>query len=76
MARILVVIIGHLCLIVGCYFITWGIYLLPESQPTFIGILTKPLFWGLLALLGGICTIRNAICKCVEERFCSLKKRK
>lgn len=67
-------IFGHLCIILGCYLVTWGIYLLPVGELTFVGILSKPLFWGLLLIFGGICAIVHSFCKCAQGQECSDKK--
>lgn len=58
-------IFGHLGIVVGCYLFTWGIYLLPSSSPTPIGIFTRPLFWGLFSIFGGICALVHSRCRCV-----------
>lgn len=42
--RTALLVLGHVCIVVGCFLITWGIYLLPNSQPTFPHILGRPLF--------------------------------
>lgn len=55
------IVLGHLLVIGGCYLVTWGINLLPVSNPTFAGILSRPLFWGLIAIFGGICAIKNSV---------------
>ena len=66
MDRAVCLIFGHICIIVGCFLITWGIYLLPYSQPTLKYILTRPLFWGLISLMGGICANFHGFCNCVR----------
>lgn len=48
-------IIGHILVIGGCYLTAWGFTLLPQSKPTAADIFKKPLFWGLLAIMGGFC---------------------
>ena len=48
-------VLGHASIVAGCLLFTWGIYLIPVSEPTITGILSKPLFWGMFAILGGIC---------------------
>jgi len=60
-------IFGHTCIVVGCFLITWGIYLLPHSQPTVAGVFTRPLFWGLFSLLGGVCANYHAFCNCIRR---------
>lgn len=65
--RTATVILGHSCIIVGAYLITWGLYLLPSSSPTFQGIIFRPLFWGLFCLFGGVCAIFHGFCHCVRN---------
>lgn len=67
--RKIVLLIGHILILLGCYLLTWGLYLLPVSDPTPSDIVTKPLFGGLVCILGGICAMRHAYCKCVQEMF-------
>jgi hypothetical protein len=64
------VILGHACVVVGAYLITWGLYLLPVSTPSLLGIIGKPLFWGLFCLFGGICAIFHGFCSCVRNFSC------
>ncbi|MBC7328096.1 hypothetical protein H5T87_08280 [bacterium] len=59
----IILAIGHILLLIGCYSFTLGLYLLPQSNPTPLDVLSKPLFWGLVCILGGICTIRNSFPK-------------
>jgi len=61
-------IFGHFTIAAGCFYVTWGVYLLPVSQPTFTGIVTRPLFWGLFSIFGGICANYHAFCKCLKEK--------
>jgi hypothetical protein len=63
--RTATVIFGHSLIVVGAYLITWGLYLLPVSSPTFTGIIFKPLFWGIFSLFGGLCANYHAFCACV-----------
>jgi len=42
---------------VGCYLTAWGVYLIPQGSPTPLSIFTRPLFWGLIVILGGFCFI-------------------
>lgn len=65
------VILGHACIVVGAYLITWGLYLLPVSSPSLLGILGRPLFWGLFCLFGGVCAIFHGFCSCVRNFHCS-----
>lgn len=67
-------IFGHFCIIAGCYLVTWGIYLLPVSEPNFMGILKKPLFWGLFSIFGGICANAHSYCKCIQGSGCLSNK--
>ncbi len=60
MKLIPLIILGHILIIGGCYLVSWGIYLLPISVPTPIGILSKPFFGGLISIFGGVCTIKNS----------------
>ncbi len=62
------ILFGHLCIFLGCFLITWGIYLLPYSKPTIVDILTKPLFWGLFSLMGGVCANYHGFCRCVRSK--------
>ena len=50
-------VVGHILFIGGCYLVALGANLLPQSKPTPRDILTKPLFWGLVAILGGFCFV-------------------
>ncbi len=66
--RTALLLFGHGAVIAGCYLVTWGIYLLPVSQPTPAHILGRPLFWGLFSILGGICAIFHGFCSCIGNR--------
>jgi hypothetical protein len=63
--RTAVIVFGHVCVIVGCFLTTLGIYLLPYSQPTLAHIFGRPLFWGLFSIFGGICALYHGFCRCV-----------
>ncbi len=67
-SRIANVLFGHFCIFLGCFLITWGIYLLPYPKPTIVDILTKPLFWGLFSLMGGVCANYHGFCRCVKSK--------
>jgi len=54
-------------ILLGCFLITWGIYLLPYSQPTLAHIFFRPLFWGLFSVMGGICANYHGFCRCVRQ---------
>lgn len=58
---------GHACVVGGCYLVAWGIYLLPVSSPTPLGILSRPLFWGLFSIFGGICANMHSSCRCLQS---------
>ncbi len=62
------VIFGHTCIVVGCLLVTWGIYLLPYSKPIFAHIFLRPLFWGFIAIFGGICANYHGFCQCMQKR--------
>lgn len=64
--RAAVIVFGHACIVAGCFLITWGIYLLPYSQPTLSHIFGRPLFWGLFSLMGGVCAIYHGFCSCIR----------
>lgn len=57
MPKIWQLIVGHILLVIGCYFTAWGIYLVPKSSPTLKDIFARPLFWGLIIIFGGLCFI-------------------
>jgi len=65
--RLALLIFGHLVVVVGCYLTTWGIYLLPHSEPTVAHIFGRPLFWGLFSTFGGICAIYHGFCRCITS---------
>ena len=68
------VILGHTLIVVGVYLITWGLYLLPVSSPSFSGIIMRPLFWGFFCTGGGICSLFHGFCNCVgnfRQKACS-----
>ncbi len=66
--RTALLVFGHTTIVIGCAMITWGIYLLPYSQPTLAHILARPLFWGLISLFGGICANYHGFCKCIRRQ--------
>jgi hypothetical protein len=63
------IIFGHMCILIGCILLTWGIYLLPYSEPKLLHIFTRPLFWGLFSIFGGICAIYHGFCRCVRSHY-------
>ncbi len=60
------IIFGHMCIVLGCFLITWGLYLLPYSKPTLLHVFSLPLFWGFFSLLGGICANFHGFCTCIR----------
>ena len=67
-SRVGTLVFGHACIVVGAYLITWGILLLPYSQPRVADIFGRPLFWGIFSLMGGVCAIFHGFCKCVTRQ--------
>ena len=65
--RTAMLVFGHICVVVGCFLVTWGIYLLPNSEPKLAHIFGRPLFWGLVCVFGGICAIYHGFCGCVMK---------
>ena len=61
-------IFGHLLIVLGCMLLTMGLYTLPQSPPTIGDIFGRPLFWGLISIFGGICTIYHGFCNCIRLR--------
>lgn len=62
------VVFGHACIVLGCVLVTWGIYLVPVAKPDLAHVLTWPLFWGLISILGGICANFHGFCSCVRKQ--------
>lgn len=67
--RVALLLFGHACIVLGCLLITWGVYLLPVSRPVLSHILTRPLFWGLFSLMGGVCANFHGFCRCVRGEW-------
>jgi len=67
-SRVPTLVFGHCCIVVGAYLITWGILLLPYSQPTMMHIIGRPLFWGIFSMMGGSCAIFHGFCRCVTKQ--------
>jgi len=63
--RVATLVFGHTLVVVGCMLVTWGLYLLPHSEPVLLHIFFRPLFWGLFSIFGGICAIFHGFCRCV-----------
>jgi len=66
--RVATLVFGHTCIVVGAYLITWGILLLPYSEPKMAHVFGRPLFWGIFSLMGGVCAIFHGFCKCVTRQ--------
>ncbi len=66
--RVATLVFGHTCIVVGAYLITWGILLLPYSEPRMAHIFGRPLFWGIFSLMGGICAIFHGFCRCITKQ--------
>ena len=66
--RMPLLIFGHVLVVLGCLLITAGVYLLPQSSPTLRDIFGRPLFWGLISVFGGVCTIYHGFCGCIRSR--------
>lgn len=62
------IVFGHAFIILGCFLITWGIYLLPISKPVLSHIFGRPLFWGIFSLMGGICSNYHGFCQCIHNQ--------
>lgn len=67
--RVATLVFGHCCIVIGAYMITWGILLLPYSEPKMMHIFGRPLFWGIFSLMGGICAIFHGFCRCVSKQW-------
>ncbi|MBN1352290.1 hypothetical protein JXJ21_23035 [candidate division KSB1 bacterium] len=65
--RIATLVFGHTCIVVGCFLVTWGLYLLPVSKPIFSHIIGRPLFWGLFSIFGGVCANYHGFCNCIRR---------
>jgi len=66
--RVATLVFGHTCIVVGAFLITWGILLLPYSEPKMAHVFGRPLFWGIFSLMGGICAIFHGFCRCVTKQ--------
>ena len=66
--KVATLVFGHVCILIGAYLITWGILLLPHSDPKMAHIFGRPLFWGIFCLMGGICAIFHGFCRCVTKQ--------
>jgi len=69
-----ILIFGHATIVAGCFLVTWGIYLLPSSQPTLAHILGRPLFWGFISIFGGICANYHGFCACIRRKSLASNK--
>lgn len=66
--RTALIVFGHACIVVGALLVTWGIYLLPYSEPVWQHIIFRPLFWGLISIFGGICAVYHGFCRCIRSK--------
>ena len=57
-------VVAHIFLVVGAFLITWGGLSLVDGAATFVGVLKSPIFWGMLIVLAGFCSMHA--CKCKE----------
>lgn len=73
-SRTATLVFGHTTIVIGCFLVTWGIYLLPHSQPTFAHIFGRPLFWGFISIFGGICANYHGFCACVRRKNLKIEK--
>lgn len=62
------IVFGHAFIMVGCFLITWGIYLLPDSNPILAHIFGRPLFCGIFSLMGGVWFNYHGFCRCVRNQ--------
>ena len=66
--RVATLVFGHIAILIGAYLITWGMLLLPYSEPRIEHVFFRPLFWGIFSLMGGICAIFHGFCRCVTKQ--------
>lgn len=66
--RKVTIILGHMFIVIGCILVTWGIYLLPYTGASILYVFVRPLFWGLISILGGICMNYHGFCSCVRRK--------
>lgn len=62
------IVLGHAFIMLGGFLITWGVYLLPDSNPILSHIFGRPLFWGIFSLMGGVCSNYHGFCQCVRKQ--------
>jgi uncharacterized membrane protein len=55
MLLVIVLIVSHGLFIGGCYLLAAGINMVVKGRAHAKEILTRPLFWGLFMILGGLC---------------------
>jgi len=67
-SRVATLVFGHACIVVGAYLITWGLLLLPHSEPTMGHIFGRPLFWGIFSVFGGVCANFHGFCRCILKQ--------
>ena len=66
--RKVTIILGHMFIVIGCVLFTWGIYLIPYTGASIIYVFIRPLFWGLISILGGICMNYHGFCACMKRK--------
>jgi uncharacterized protein YodC (DUF2158 family) len=64
--RASLILFGHACIVTGCLLVTWGVYLLPHSEPTLSHIFGRPFFWGPISIGSGVCVIQHGFCRCIS----------
>ncbi len=65
--RVGLIVFGHVLIVTGCALVTLGLYMLPHSQPSWVHVFGRPLFWGLISIFGGICANYHGFCACVRR---------
>ena len=55
------VIVAHVLLIAGAYFMAWGFSLPPIDNWKAANVFVRPLFWGMVTAGGGICMLTNPL---------------
>ncbi|AEJ60490.1 hypothetical protein Spith_0203 [Spirochaeta thermophila DSM 6578] len=76
-ARWALVLLGHLIMTCGALLVAAGVYYAPIVQRTveetgrlsLLQILAQPLFWGIFAILGGVCATMHGFCRCVRREW-------
>ena len=75
------IIIGHTLIVAGAMLFAGGIYLAPiateivrQNGVTLGVIFGMPLFWSLICMGGGVCSIYHGFCNCVSGKGCAKNK--